>query len=391
MPDHHGSGVGQLSRQKLPSLTGLRFFAAALVFLFHASLPEVLGGFEDQGFADGYAQAFSRVGFVGVSFFFILSGFVLAWSVRPKDTLRAFYRRRLLKIYPNHIVMWAVALGFFATMTPVRPGVWLTNLFLVHSWIPRADTAVSLNQPSWSLCSELLFYLLFPLLWRWIRNIRSSRLWMWFALTSTGLLSTQLMIDGWIPGTPRLPDWPVSLMQAWLGYNFPPLRLFEFVLGMLVARLLAEGHRVSLGVAPALALTGGGYVLALAVPWQYGFNAVLAVPLALLVAAIAHADIAGRRTGLRGRLLTLLGEVSFAFYLVHFMVLLIAHDLLEGRQFDTATALAVIALAFAVTLLLSWLLYECVERPIMRRWAGGPKRTVTATEPDRPQLVDHSG
>ncbi|WP_344528181.1 acyltransferase family protein, partial [Streptomyces rectiviolaceus] len=87
MPHHHGSGSGQRSRQKLPSLTGVRFFAAALVFFFHASLPEVLGVFEDPGFADGYAQALSKVGFVGVSFFFILSGFVLAWSARPEDTL----------------------------------------------------------------------------------------------------------------------------------------------------------------------------------------------------------------------------------------------------------------------------------------------------------------
>ena len=67
MPHHHGSEAGQRSRQKLPSLTGVRFFAAALVFFFHASLAEVLGVFEDRGFADGYAQAFSKVGFVGVS------------------------------------------------------------------------------------------------------------------------------------------------------------------------------------------------------------------------------------------------------------------------------------------------------------------------------------
>lgn len=391
MPHHHGSGSGQRSRQKLPSLTGVRFFAAALVFFFHASLPEVLGVFEDPGFADGYAQALSKVGFVGVSFFFILSGFVLAWSARPEDTLPAFYRRRLLKIYPNHMVLWAVALGYFSTMAAVHPGVWSTNLSLVHSWIPRADTAVSLNQPSWSLCSELLFYLLFPLLWRWVRNIRSNRLWMWFGITFAGLLSTQLMIDAWAPGTPLLPDWPLSLMQAWLGYNFPPLRLFEFVLGMLVARLLAEGHRVSLGVAPALAVTGGAYVLSLYLPWQYGFNVILAVPLALLVAAIAHADVTGRRTGLRGRVLTLLGEVSFAFYLVHFMVLVAVHDLLEGRQFDTATAFAVTALVFVVSQMLSWLLYVCVERPIMRRWAGGPRRPATVAEPSRPLLVDQRG
>ena len=109
------------------------------------------------------------------------------------------------------------------------------------------------------------------------------------------------------------------------------------------------------------------------------------------MAAIADADVTGRRTGLRGRVLTLLGEVSFAFYLVHFMVLVAVHDLLEGRQFDTATAFAVTALIFVVSQMLSWLLYVCVERPIMRRWAGGPMRTVTVAEPSQPQLVAQRG
>ncbi|WP_369211083.1 acyltransferase family protein [Streptomyces flavofungini] len=391
MAHQHDSGGGRRARPNLPSLTGVRFIAAALVFFYHASIPETLGVFEDPDVAEGYAQAFSRVGFAGVSFFFILSGFVLAWSARAQDTLTGFYRRRLLKIFPNHIVTWAAALVFFATVAAVRPGVWLSNLLLVHSWIPRLDTAVSLNQPNWSLCSELLFYLLFPLLWRWVRTIRSNRLWAWFGITFTGLLSAQIMIDMWAPASQDLADWPLTLMEAWLGYNFPPLRLFEFVLGMLVARLLAEGHRVSPGLVPALALTGAGYALVLALPWQYGFNVVLAVPLSLLVAALADADLSGRRTGLRGRFLTLLGEVSFAFYLVHFMVLVVVQDVLRGRQYGTGTALAVIALVFVVAQLLGWVLYAGVERPVMRRWAGTPRKTVNVPGPHRPQLVDQQG
>ncbi|MFE4520452.1 acyltransferase family protein [Kitasatospora sp. NPDC056783] len=388
MPVRQSSG----KIQKLPSLTGARFFAAALVFCFHASLAKMFDPFSDRGFADGYAFLFSKAGWAGVSFFFVLSGFVLAWSARPGDTLGGFYRRRLLKIYPNHVVTWAVALLFFSAAA-AGPEVWLPNLLLVHSWVPDLNTFVSVNQPSWSLCSELLFYLLFPLLWRAVRAIRGDRLWAWFGVAFAGLLGAQLIIHTWVPAAPRLAEWPLSETQWWLSYNIPPLRLFEFVLGMLMARVLKEGRWIGLGVAPALALTGAGYALALVVPWQFGLNVTLAVPLALLVTAFAAADVAGRRTGLRGRFVSLLGEVSFAFYLVHYLVLLAVHDLLDGRRFGTPAALAVIVAAFTAAQLAAWVLYVCVERPVMRRWASGGRRKgaadpATASPPaEEPRLA----
>lgn len=72
------------------------------------------------------------------------------------------------------------------------------------------------------------------------------------------------------------------------------------------------------------------------------------------------------------------GEVSFAFYLWHWLVLIFGAGLLGGRSYDTPTALAVVALLFAITLLLSWLLFRFVERPIMRRFATARPRSRTA-------------
>lgn len=368
--------------KKLPSLTGLRFFAAALVFCFHTSLAKMIDPFTDRGFAAEYARVFSKAGWAGVSFFFVLSGFVLAWSVRPKDTLGGFYRRRLLKIYPNHLATWALTMVLFAGLVS-RPEIWIPNLLLVHSWVPDLDTFVSINQPSWSLCSEVLFYLLFPVLWRWIKRVDAARLWHWAGFTVLALLATQIVIDVLVPGTPRLEEWPLSETQWWLSYNFPPLRLFEFVAGMLMARILREGRWISLSIPGALLLTLGGYLLALLVPWQYGLNVTMIAPLALLVAAVAAADVAGRRTGLRGRVLTFLGEISFAFYLVHFLVLVGTKNLLDGARFSTPVALAVLAVSFVVAQAGAWLLYACVEQPVMRRWGrSSRRRTVVAVTAD---------
>ncbi|MDX6353248.1 MAG: hypothetical protein QOF98_151, partial [Streptomyces sp.] len=158
-----GSSPGSLpGRTELPSLTGVRFCAALLVFLYHATLlsnpiapatRQTL--FKDQGQADALARFFDPAGRIGVSFFFILSGFVLTWSARSVDTAPRFWRRRLVKIFPNHLVTWALAMILFAgAYTPV--GSWLPNLFLVHSFISDPRTFSGVNPPSWSLCCELL-------------------------------------------------------------------------------------------------------------------------------------------------------------------------------------------------------------------------------------------
>ncbi len=49
------------------------------------------------------------------SFFFILSGFVLTWSLRPTDTAARFWQRRVARIYPNHAAIWLAALGMGCT------------------------------------------------------------------------------------------------------------------------------------------------------------------------------------------------------------------------------------------------------------------------------------
>ena len=85
---------------RLPSLTGLRFAAAFLVFGFHAHIEGIVAAGATRDVMDWVFGP----GAAGVSFFFVLSGFVLTWSVRPGETAWRFWRRRIAKIYPNHAV-----------------------------------------------------------------------------------------------------------------------------------------------------------------------------------------------------------------------------------------------------------------------------------------------
>ncbi|MFD6914980.1 acyltransferase family protein [Streptomyces virginiae] len=376
-------------RAKLPSLTGLRFFAALSVFFFHSSLTDSpippnapINPFADASIADGFSTAFNKAGYLGVSFFFVLSGFVLAWASRPGERVTAFLRRRLLKIFPNHIVVFAAAMILFAGAAVTGVADWLPNLLLIHTWFPQASINLSVNPPSWSLGSELLFYVLFPLLIVPIRKIEGAALWVWSALMVVGMVAVQLVSTYVVPDTPKSAITPVSDMQFWFGYLLPLGRVFEFALGILLARVVLAGlwpRRVGFGA--ALALTVLGYAAALVAPFQYGFVVATIVPVAALIGATAQADVDDRATFLRSRPMVWLGEVSFGFYLVQGVTIFYLRSLLGENTYSVPVALLVIAGFFAASLLGGWLLFRFVEMPVMRRFGRAKPRTRPAPDP----------
>ncbi|TDD48049.1 acyltransferase, partial [Kribbella antibiotica] len=366
---------------KLPSLTGLRFIAAVLVFFFHASLIFIaMNPFSDPGTADTFRWLFSKAGWIGVSFFFVLSGFVLTWSARPGDTVTGFWRRRVLKIFPNHIATWALAMLLFGGAT-IPVGVWLPNLLLVHSWSPNQAVFLSLNAPAWSLCSELLFYLLFPFLLRPVQRLKERTLWFWAGAMIAGMLAVQLVTDFLAPSSPAQAGTDITIWQFWFGYNFPPVRMFEFVLGMILARLVMAKAMPRVGIIPAAVLCVVGYAAALAVPFLYGLNLMTVVPIALLICAVARADIESTPTFLRNRTWQWLGEVSFGFYLAQQIVLsFVRNTLMDKQTVSTPVGLVVLAVELAGALALGWLLMVCIERPVMRRWAFPRRKVATPVD-----------
>ncbi|MFE0042346.1 acyltransferase family protein [Streptomyces albireticuli] len=399
-PTHPAHPTEHARRSRLPSLTGLRFFAALFVFLFHMTQmnspldpASPMNPFADQGLAHTTEKLFSRAGYLGVSFFFVLSGFVLTWVARPGERLRDFYRRRLLKIFPNHLVTWVVAMVLFAGAT-VGPAVWASNLALVNSWYPRLDINLGANPPSWSLCSELLFYLLFPFALRPVLRIAERRLWMWAWLMVAGTVAVALVGAYLVTDTPRPALLPVSPTQFWFGYFFPPLRMFEFVLGMLLARIVVAGRWPRIGIVPAVLLVAASYAATMVLPFQFGLVAATVLPVGALISAVATADVRGTRTLMRGRTMQWLGEVSFGFYLCQAIVLFYGRTLLDEDQWGFGPAGGALALlgACLLSLLAGWLLMVCVERPAMRRWSGtrraGGSLTVRRSVPAERARVD---
>jgi peptidoglycan/LPS O-acetylase OafA/YrhL len=191
-----------------------------------------------------------------------------------------------------------------------------------------------------------------------------------------------------LPDQPRHPLGDASVSQVWFVYDLPPVRTIEFVIGMLVARIVMTGRWAGPRRRPAALIVLAAYVISLLVPYLYGLGAVTVVPLALLIGAVGAADAKGAGTHLAGRRMVWLGEVSFAFYLVHGLVLKYGHLVFgvvpttegpAGHQWSTPVGVAFLVAAFALSLVLAWALHVFVEVPVMRRWSG--HRAVAVPDP----------
>ncbi|WP_055479802.1 acyltransferase family protein [Sphaerimonospora mesophila] len=363
--------------QRLPSLTGLRFVAAFMVVLCHIGINLLPRVAPDQIPLIGLFHGF---GAVGVSFFFILSGFVLTWVARDTDTAPRFWRRRFFKIYPSHLVTFVAACLLAATAGhALSARDTTTTLFLVHSWIPDQQLQYNLwsNTPTWSLACEVLFYLSFPLLLPLVRKIRAGRLWLSFALTYAAIWAVPLVAGALLTTGEVQPGTGLPWLPVWLMTFFPPARMLEFVLGMVVAQIVINGRWIRLPLPVAIVLPVIAMLAQGVVPLRFGFVVVTAVPLALLIGAAANADAVGRGSVFGGRTMVFLGEISYALYLVHWLV--VAYGWIGrtsptwgGDPATTSTwpmVLTLAGLTIAASLVLAWLLYTLVERPVMRRWS----------------------
>ncbi|MGC0419481.1 peptidoglycan/LPS O-acetylase OafA/YrhL [Embleya sp. AB8] len=380
---------------RLNSLTSLRFVLAGGVLTCHmAFVTKVFDGPVQQAL-----RTTMPVATTAVSGFFVLSGFVLAWSYREGDRPRSFWRRRAWKIYPTHVLAWVATVVLFAVatrppLTVTQPGhdpvVAVAGLFLLQDWVPRAGWFSSFNVPAWSLSCEVFFYALFPLLFVAARRIPVHRLRSRWAAVAVLILLLPA-VSALVPGPMSL-DWvPINETSLWFGYVLPVVRLPEFVLGILTARLVRAGHWPRLTPWAVYAPIVPGFLLLPVLPPQYGMAAAAAPFLAPIIAHRALADLQGTTRRMAHPVLVALGEASYALYVTHYPLMMAVRAALGDRSFTPWAALAVVFALMASSVLLSLVVYRCYEAPLQRRWARArcvrPVGTVVPAmvERDRPR------
>ena len=159
-------------RRPLNALTGIRFFAAFYVVIFHTRVGAVLQG-------HGYKAAgnFFTNGYLAVPLFFLLSGLILAYTYagqieKPGDH-RRFWEARFARIWPVYAV--SLVMSSVPDFTIPAPGAALATICMVQAWNPfDMGMAGTWNFVCWTLSVEAVFYLVFPWFQTWLEE-RSER------------------------------------------------------------------------------------------------------------------------------------------------------------------------------------------------------------------------
>ena len=346
-------------------LTGLRGVAAMLVVMHHTSLH--FGGGTDLPVVGGLL----RKGYLGVDLFFVLSGFVMSmvyggWfaadplPARPHAGRRhvlavaVFLVRRGARLWPLHAAVLAVAMAWLGLQGATLPS-WrfaLANVLMVQGW----GLSGEINPPAWSASTELLAYLVFPLIAAPVLRSRLGAL--------LGLAAVVCLLTACLQLAPPLGPGRRGMMDLYYNYSvLPPMRcLAGFLLGMVAwragraARVRAVAHHPWVGPGLLLALVG------VLLGWGNDLLALALMP--ALVLAMHYGQ--GRAWGvLSSGPLHWLGTLSYAIYLIHYLPL----AALSAQPGSTAVVLVLYA---AATLVLAVFAHRVVEQPTRRfiRWLG---------------------
>ncbi|WP_328525303.1 acyltransferase family protein [Kribbella sp. NBC_00359] len=355
-------------RARLPrveSLTGLRWWAAFFVFCHHMTNLAPLPIFR-----------FLKYGTSGVTFFFVLSGFVLTWSAQPGTKIRTFYRRRFARIVPLYLLTLLAAFFVFYRVDPPEEMSWIKPIsitvlvlsaFLLHGWSNNPDILYGGNPAGWTLSVEAFFYAYFPFVWRATRTLK----------TAGGLILCVAVIG--LGGAYRLALFHYKDIVPVLPQ--PILHSVAFLFGIGLAIALRSGWKPRIPVWFAFGVTIGGLLLL----WYSGSHPakvpfaitmglcqkeILTLLYGFLILAVASRDTRGGRSLLRSKPLVALGQWSYAFYLIHATILYAIkeyHGVAGPIGWSNLTWYAGVLI---ISIFASWLLYKFVEHPMERKLRG---------------------
>lgn len=194
------------------NLQALRFVFIMLVVMSH-----IIG------------KSFDFGGECGVSFFFMLSGFILSYAYGEKVRAKTFghcrfIKKQLSKFYPLHVLLFLIMivldarLGRFLSWDKL-----VANLLLLQSWVPSDDFYFVVNGPSWFLSDLMFFYVVFPITFMMLMSASLRRLMIGAIVILVLYASLAFFI-------------PEGLINPLL-YVAPWTRLLDFFLGILLFRL----------------------------------------------------------------------------------------------------------------------------------------------------------
>jgi peptidoglycan/LPS O-acetylase OafA/YrhL len=308
------------SRAKIPALTGLRLFPALYVVYFHFFSRSIV--------SSDLARDFVENGRSAVQLFFILSGFILTYVYYAPQNSGVvkkgdFWFHRFARIYPLYLFAMIVYLPFIASQQATMHGstsAVIAHLafygavagLLVQAWVPRL--AGAWNARGWSLSAEAFFYALFPFVLPRLHGLSRRALWIGLGV---------LWIVTLIPNVVFVllpPDLQNGGDAGFIVDCNPLPRVFSFLAGVVLGRLFVEAPAASSARADIGAIASAFALVMTLLFADYMTTKVLVYP-----EMLALIWFLGRSTGpfarlLGSRVFVLLGNASFAMYILHYPV-----------------------------------------------------------------------
>lgn len=354
-------------KDEIKPLTGLRGFAALWVFLLHACFGNVntFGYFAafDHKIDFGFLENFILQGYLAVDLFFILSGFIIAYTYADdfRQGLRAaalknFFIKRIARIYPVHAFLTLLlAAAFFSglwdTVRPMDGKDVLLSLTLLN-----VLQEPSVNIPAWSISAEWFAYLAAPLIL--LATARSHKIIVNLALLVVICALYPLLFHAFF------------CCSGIVGAGAILRVLCGFAAGVLLFRLYREKFLASdksawgdiMGVVAMIAI----FVLA-----HFKMHFSLIYPLLVIFVYALAICRSYLKAAFASRVMLFLGVISYCIYMVHYPVLEIFTLMLSDYLFETDLSQgiywAILAVITATLIAAASVLYFLIEKPA-RAW-----------------------
>jgi peptidoglycan/LPS O-acetylase OafA/YrhL len=313
-------------RDQLPALTGIRCFAALNLVFFHFADPHSFGPF----------GPIVNGGYISVSFFLMLSGFILTYNYADRAqqgslTARSFWVARFSRLYPVYLFSLLLSAGMLVqevkahTALEFKLGVILTPL-LLQAWHPALETFW--NTPAWTMCSEAFFYLLFPWLItrrrpKQVRTMVVILAGLWLAGMVLPSLYIYLKPDGDLhPDRYSTGVWMRAL--KFMPLQHLPSFLFGMTLGFLNDKIRPESRKRLLAGISAFAALYLILCVGDRMPYAIMHDGLLMPLFAGVVICLAGRNMVASFFGLLPFIA--IGEASYCLYLLHFNLWTLLHD-----------------------------------------------------------------
>lgn len=394
-----------------PLLDGYRALAVLMVLTTHVAFTT------GEIYAPVFGPLVGRMDF-GVTLFFLLSGFLLyrpwalgAMTKTPGPPLGRYFIRRAGRIFPAYWVMLIFTLALLPEIQPVSWELWPIHMGLLHIYVP--DSSLEGLTQTWSLATEVGFYLLLPVIAWWAGSRhrgdpdRSARrqfsvlillavlAWIFTIVRVTGLMGDTFFSGYWLPG---FLDWFAlgmagAVVSARLSLADPPSWMEKL-------RSLARDTPTCLGIAAALYVIvatplGGPLAFEFAAPFEtltkHALYAVIGVFL-LLPGFLGRSDHGSWWARLlQHPVAVYLGTISYGIFLWHLVLLRLILDTFDLPVFAGGFWPLLVG-TLAVSVVAATLSWFVIERPIQRLTHGGQLRSAwsfsadTATDRERTTL-----